>query len=215
MIDQTYGKFVGIVARERKLDEAALRAGVADGRVVSGRDAVKEKLIDGTGSVEDAYKKAMELGQAKGAAVIKYESGMKLGKLLKLLGKSDHAELEGRGEPLQRTAAEARGRPPLLPARLPRAVMLAQAAAAVDQGAELRRGLLQVGPSPSSPSRCMCDGSARLKARPGGVSTERFGLPDLIVTFLLSLFFTAIAYLQFTATKPRPSAWTVLIESSC
>ena len=91
LIDQTYSKFVGIVARERKLDEAALRAGVADGRVVSGLDAVKEKLIDGTGSVEDAYKKAMELGAADGAAVIKYESGMKLGKLLKLLGKSDPA----------------------------------------------------------------------------------------------------------------------------
>jgi protease-4 len=91
LIDQTYGKFVGIVARERKLDEAVLRAGIADGRVVSGLDAVKEKLIDGTGSVEDAYEKAMELGHAKGAAVIKYESGMKLGKLLKLLGKSDSA----------------------------------------------------------------------------------------------------------------------------
>jgi protease-4 len=89
LIDQTYGKFVGIVAKERKLDEAALRAGVADGRVVSGLDAVKEKLIDGTGSLEDAYEKAMELGHAKGATVIKYESGMKLGKLLKLLGKSD------------------------------------------------------------------------------------------------------------------------------
>jgi protease-4 len=91
LIDQTYGKFVGIVAKERKLDEAALRAGIADGRVVSGLDALKAKLIDANGSVEDAYEKAMDLGHAKGAVVIKYESGMKLGKLLKLLGKSDHA----------------------------------------------------------------------------------------------------------------------------
>lgn len=91
LIDQTYGKFVGIVAKERKLDEAGLRAGVADGRVVSGLDALKEKLIDGNGSVEDAYEKAMELGHAKGAAIIKYESALKLGKLLKLLGKSDQA----------------------------------------------------------------------------------------------------------------------------
>lgn len=89
LIDQTYSKFVKIVATDRSLDEAALRAGIADGRVVSGLDAAKEKLIDATGSVEDAYKKAMELGKVSGAAVIKYESGMKLGKLLKLLGKSD------------------------------------------------------------------------------------------------------------------------------
>lgn len=90
LIDQTYSKFVGIVAKDRKLDEAELRAGLADGRVISGLDAAKAKLIDATGSIEDAYQKALELGSMKGAAVIHYESGMKLGKLLKLLGQSDH-----------------------------------------------------------------------------------------------------------------------------
>jgi protease-4 len=89
LIDQTYGKFVGIVAKERKLDEATLRAGIADGRVVSGADALKQKLIDSTGRVEDAYAKAMELGGAPGAAVIRYESPFKLGKLFRLLGQAD------------------------------------------------------------------------------------------------------------------------------
>ena len=92
--------------------------------------------------------------------------------------------------------------------------MLAQAAAAVDQGAVLRNNLLQVGPFALVAIALYVRWVAMLKARPGGVSTERFGVPDLIVTFLLSLFFTAIAYLQFTATAPQVFSVEVLIESS-
>ncbi len=89
LVDQTYGKFVGIVAKERKLDEQKLRTGIADGRVVSGKDAKEAGLIDALGSVEDAYAKAAELGAAKGATVIRYEAPFKLGKLVKLLGQSN------------------------------------------------------------------------------------------------------------------------------
>jgi protease-4 len=87
---QTYDKFVGIVARERKLDLDKLKNGIADGRVLSGKDALENKLIDQVGSLEDAYAKAMELGKAPGAAVVRYEAPFKLGKLFKLLGKADH-----------------------------------------------------------------------------------------------------------------------------
>src|SRR4051812_10240745 len=55
LIMETYGKFVGIVARERKIDEQTLRNGIADGRVVSGKAAKENKLVDALGSVEDAY----------------------------------------------------------------------------------------------------------------------------------------------------------------
>jgi protease-4 len=89
LIMQTYGKFVGIVARERKLDEQTLRNGIADGRVVSGKDALENKLVDALGNVEDAYAKAMELGKAKSAPVIRYEAAFHLGRLFKLLGQSD------------------------------------------------------------------------------------------------------------------------------
>jgi protease IV len=89
LVMQTYDKFVGIVAKERSIDEKTLRDGIADGRVVSGKDALTNKLIDGLGSVEDAYAKAMELGGATGAAVIRYEAPFKLGKLFRLLGESD------------------------------------------------------------------------------------------------------------------------------
>jgi protease-4 len=86
MVMQTYGKFVGIVARERKIPEDQLRSGIADGRVISGRDALGDKLIDGLGQVEDAYQKARELGNAPDAPVVRYEAQFKLGRFLRLLG---------------------------------------------------------------------------------------------------------------------------------
>ena len=94
MVMDTYGKFVGIVARERKLNEDDLRHGLADGRVISGKDALAAKLINATGEVEDAYAKAMELGKAKGATVIRYESPFRLGKLFRLLGQSEKTSVE-------------------------------------------------------------------------------------------------------------------------
>jgi protease-4 len=94
MIMDSYGKFVGIVARERKLNEDELRHGLADGRVISGKDAKAANLINATGEVEEAYAKAMELGGAKGAAVIRYESPFKFGRLLRLLGQSEKTSVE-------------------------------------------------------------------------------------------------------------------------
>jgi protease-4 len=88
LIMQTYDKFVGIVARERKLDEGELRNGPADGRVITGKDALEAKLIDQIGSVEDAYAKAMDLGRAKGAQVFRYEAPFKFGRLFSLLGEA-------------------------------------------------------------------------------------------------------------------------------
>jgi protease-4 len=94
LIMQTYSKFVGIVASERKVPEDQLRNGVADGRVLSGKDALAAKLINQIGEVEDAYAKAMELGKTTGATIIRYESGFKLSKLLRLLGQSSQAKVE-------------------------------------------------------------------------------------------------------------------------
>ena len=94
LVMDTYGKFVGIVARERKRDEGELRSGLADGRVISGKDAKEAKLIDGLGQVEDAYAKAMELGKVKGAAIIRYESPFHFGRLFRLLGQSEKTSVE-------------------------------------------------------------------------------------------------------------------------
>lgn len=94
LVMQTYGKFVGIVAKERQLPEEQLRTGIADGRILSGKDALGYKLINQLGQIEDAYAKARELGHAPGAAVIRYEPRFHLGRLLKMLGQSEHAKIE-------------------------------------------------------------------------------------------------------------------------
>jgi len=91
LVMQTYGKFVGIVAKERKLDEKTLREGVADGRVISGKDALAAKLINGFGDLEEAYAKAAELAKIKNPSVIRYESPFRLGRLFHLLGRSESA----------------------------------------------------------------------------------------------------------------------------
>lgn len=91
LVMQTYGKFVGIVARERNLDEQQLRSGLADGRVISGKDALDAKLINSLGEIEDAYAKAAELAKIKNPSVIRYESPLRLARLLRLLGQSSAA----------------------------------------------------------------------------------------------------------------------------
>jgi protease IV len=86
MIDETYGKFVGIVAKERSLDETALRQGVADGRIVSGKTAVSEGLIDETGYYEDALAKARELGELdEDAPVVRLISRPNFSRLFRFL----------------------------------------------------------------------------------------------------------------------------------
>ncbi len=89
LVMQTYSKFVGIVAAERKIPEDVLRNGVADGRVVSGKDALAAKLIDEIGDLDAAVKKAMELGAAPGATVVEYRPLESFGRLLRFLGKAD------------------------------------------------------------------------------------------------------------------------------
>jgi len=94
LVMQTYSKFVGIVATERKLPVEGLRKGIADGRIISGSDALKEKLINQLGLIEDAYAKAKQLGHAAGASVIRYEAPFRFGKLARLFGQSESAKVE-------------------------------------------------------------------------------------------------------------------------
>lgn len=89
MIMQTYDKFVGIVAKERKLPIEQLKNGIADGRVVSGKDALGAKLVDQLGEVEDAYTKAIALSSAKNPRIVRYVSPLGFGRFLRLLGKTD------------------------------------------------------------------------------------------------------------------------------
>jgi len=91
---KTYEKFLGIVAKERNLPADALRNGIADGRILSGRDALDNKLIDGLGQIEDAFAKAKELGHASDAKVVKYGPPFSLGRVLRMLSKSSDTRIE-------------------------------------------------------------------------------------------------------------------------
>lgn len=98
LVMQTYGKFVGIVAKERHLPEDQLRSGIADGRIVTGKDALEAKLINGLGEIEDAYKKARELGNAPGAAIITYEQPFRLSRFFRAFSSQAAESSQGKVE---------------------------------------------------------------------------------------------------------------------
>jgi protease-4 len=60
------------VSEARGLSKEALRTGVADGRVVTGKQALEAKLVDKLGYLEDARSLAKELSKADDASVVKY-----------------------------------------------------------------------------------------------------------------------------------------------
>jgi protease-4 len=74
LVNEMYDRFLGIVSEARKLPKEVLRNTVADGRVVTGRQALVAKLVDQIGYIEDAYALAKELGKAPEASVVKYHS---------------------------------------------------------------------------------------------------------------------------------------------
>jgi protease IV len=72
LVMQTYRRFVQVVSSARNLAPDILYKGVADGRILSGEDAYREKLVDSLGYIEDAYAKAKELGSASDASIVSY-----------------------------------------------------------------------------------------------------------------------------------------------
>ena len=90
---QTYDRFLGIVATARHLDPSTLRNGIADGRVLSGKDAFAAKLVDQLGYIEDAYDKARVLGKAPGAQIVRYEKKRGLGRLLRFFEDSEKSDI--------------------------------------------------------------------------------------------------------------------------
>jgi protease-4 len=83
---QTYDKFLGVVSKERSLPAEMLRNSIADGRILSGKDALNSKLIDGLGQIDDAFAKAKQLGNAPQATVVKYGPPFNLARLFRAFG---------------------------------------------------------------------------------------------------------------------------------
>ena len=88
-IMKTYDKFLGIVAAERNLPADLLRNTIADGRILSGKEAFDSKLIDGLGQFEDAFTKAKQLGNAPEAKFVKYGPPFSLSRFFRLFGQAD------------------------------------------------------------------------------------------------------------------------------
>ena len=85
LVDETFREFAVIVAsgRDRYEDaEAVIAAPVGDGRILTGRQALEEGLIDGLGYFDDAVDKAKELAGVPDARVVRYRRPTRLADLL-------------------------------------------------------------------------------------------------------------------------------------
>ena len=83
IVDETYGRFVDIVARGRNLPEEQVRE-LADGRIYTGQKALELGLVDALGYQQDAIEAAARLGNIDGEArVLHYR---RRGSFLDLIG---------------------------------------------------------------------------------------------------------------------------------
>lgn len=71
MVDDVLGQFKQVVAEGRKLSLAQVSA-VADGRILSGAQAKRAKLVDELGTVQDAINEAGKLAKIKGKPRVIY-----------------------------------------------------------------------------------------------------------------------------------------------
>jgi len=71
MIDTLDGRFVGLVAEERKLPVESVKK-IADGRIFTSREAQDAGLIDGIGYLDDALEQARKLANIERASVVTY-----------------------------------------------------------------------------------------------------------------------------------------------
>lgn len=92
LVMQSYERFLDIVANRRELNPQSLRNGAADGRILSGTDALEEKLIDQVGYIEESYAKAMELAEVENATVVRYQPTFSFASFFRIFGESATAK---------------------------------------------------------------------------------------------------------------------------
>jgi protease-4 len=84
MVNQTYERFLEVVKASRpSIPDQTLRSTLADGRILSGQDALASGLIDGVGYLEDAHRRAREIAKAPNARIVPYSGE---GSFLEALG---------------------------------------------------------------------------------------------------------------------------------
>ncbi|HET6364084.1 MAG: signal peptide peptidase SppA [Nitrospirota bacterium] len=71
MIDSLYGRFVGVIADERKMAPERVRQ-FADGRIYTSQEAKDAGLIDDIGYLDDAFVQARKMANLERATVVTY-----------------------------------------------------------------------------------------------------------------------------------------------
>jgi protease-4 len=72
MIDSLYGRFVSVIADERKMAPERVRQ-FADGRIYTSQEAKEAGLIDDIGYLDDAFVQARKLANLERATVVTYQ----------------------------------------------------------------------------------------------------------------------------------------------
>jgi protease-4 len=99
LINETYGKFTNVVATGRaaahdmnRSKGRALTEGwpeYADGRILSGTEALRLGFVDELGTFDDAVKRAQDIAHISHANLIEYQRRFDLSDFLQLFGKTD------------------------------------------------------------------------------------------------------------------------------
>ena len=108
MIDESFARFVQVIvdgrgwaAKENEKDKiteghtlASNWRDFADGRILSGNQALKLGLVDEIGNFDTAVDRALEIAGVESAKVVTYEAAPSFSNLLRLIGKSDARALQ-------------------------------------------------------------------------------------------------------------------------
>ena len=95
MIQETFSRFSSIVTTERQFAGGKLPADLADGRIVSGKQALDLKLVDATGYLEDAIADARQIAKLpEDAPVIRYVAPFHFSKLFRFLGERSESKIQ-------------------------------------------------------------------------------------------------------------------------
>lgn len=84
LVMEVYDKFVTIVAEERGMDPQQLRDGLADGRILSGKQALEAGFVDELGYFEDAVERAKEMAGIEKAKLVRYRVPFSLAHLFRI-----------------------------------------------------------------------------------------------------------------------------------
>lgn len=98
VVDDMYARFVRLVSEGRHLPIDQVK-GIADGRILTARQAIDAKLVDSEGYWEDAVKKTEELLDVESVKIYKYEQQSSLLDLLMAQSRTTTGPFQGLLQP--------------------------------------------------------------------------------------------------------------------